>query len=262
MSKAILNKYWFLFIYQIKKTTTYRLDMFLQQIAASIDTIIIMLIWSFNNTSGNYNIFAYLLIGRAFQRLTRITIGQDLGQKIKNGSISQDLLLPGNLNIRWLIQSVGERVISNISAVIVILILSLFFKGSLILPVSFLAGFLFFLYIFVSIIQNYFWQIIMASSSFWTADNFGIIYLNIQIIMILAGVAIPFDRFGKIGEILEYNPFATMFYNPMKIYLDPTLSLQTQFLFFGLGVFWTTVFGVLANYVFKIGLKKNEAIGL
>lgn len=262
MSSTIINKYWFLFLYQIKKTTTYRLDMFLQQIAATVDTLIIMLIWSFNNVSGNYNIFAYLLIGRVFQRLTRITVGQDLGLKIKNGSISQDLLLPGNLNVRWLIQSIGERVISNFSAVIVILILSLFFEGSLAAPVSPLAGFLFFLYIFISIIQNYFWQIIMASSSFWTADNFGIIYLNIQVIMILAGVAIPFDRLGKFGEIMQYNPFATLFYSPMKIYLDPTLSTQTQLLFFGMGIFWTIVFAFLANFIFKIGLKKNEAIGL
>lgn len=258
-----MEKYLTLFMFQIKKTTTYRIDLILQQLASSIDTLIFMFIWSLNNgfsSNMKYSVLAYLLIGRAFQRLTRMTVDFKLADRIKSGSISKELLVPGNIGLRWFVEGFGERIISNISAVVVVLCLGLIFPQALVWAPNWESWLGFLIFVPIAMVINYFWQVIIGSISFWTTDTFGIGYLNIQFLMLFSGVAIPLEIL-LFGDKLIYNPFAFVFYHPVKIYLGVYSQTEILSIVAG-GIFWCLFLYTLSDFIFKKGLSKNQSVGL
>ena len=55
--------------------------------------------------------------------------------------------------------------------------------------------------------------------------------------------------------------FAFTFYHPMQIYLGKYSILETIYVFGG-GIVWCIILYYSAKWVFKMGLKRNEAVGL
>jgi ABC-type uncharacterized transport system permease subunit len=76
----------------------------------------------------------------------------------------------------------------------------------------------------------------------------------------LSGSLIPFDA-NPYLNFLKYTPFSYYAYHPMQIYLGKYDTITTTQVFAG-GLAWCFVLYFLAKFVFKAGLKRNEAVGL
>jgi ABC-2 type transport system permease protein len=60
---------------------------------------------------------------------------------------------------------------------------------------------------------------------------------------------------------VENTPFAYILHYPMQIYLGKYDTNQTILVFLG-GLAWCLALFILAKIVFKLGLKRNESVGL
>jgi ABC-2 type transport system permease protein len=77
---------------------------------------------------------------------------------------------------------------------------------------------------------------------------------------IIAGFIIPLDKLPFSG-FLQFLPTSWLLHRPMQIYLNKYSPLETFYVFLG-GLVWCLVLYFLAKWVFKLGLKRNESVGL
>jgi ABC-2 type transport system permease protein len=121
----------------------------------------------------------------------------------------------------------------------------------------------FVLYLLVGIIGYFitvFFAYILGSLAFFIVDVQGVLEIQNQVNFIFSGKAIPLDVSAFLKPLI-FLPFAFTFYHPMQIYLGKYNFQETLAVFLG-GIIWCLVLYFLAKIVFKIGLKKNEAVGL
>ncbi len=116
----------------------------------------------------------------------------------------------------------------------------------------------------ISFTLNHLFGIIFSSLAFWTKqwDYEGIKESYEISFMLLTGSIIPLDKLPfEISKYLAFLPTSWLLHHPMQIYLGKYSSLETFYTFFG-GLIWCFVLYFLAKWVFKLGLKRNESVGL
>jgi ABC-type uncharacterized transport system permease subunit len=111
-----------------------------------------------------------------------------------------------------------------------------------------------------SVIIGILWNIIISATAFWTPEFGGIVVASNVFIRGMSGFFVPFYLLSA-WSCLFYNPLAFTFYHPMQIYLGKYDTTQTIFVFLG-GMAWCLILYFLAKIVFKMGLKRNESVGL
>lgn len=98
-------------------------------------------------------------------------------------------------------------------------------------------------------------------SAFWFTESAGINHLVQNFENFLSGSMFPLYILPVYFNWLQFSPFAFTFYHPMQIYLGKYNFEQTIWVFAG-GIFWCIFLYFVAKLVFKLGLKKNESVGL
>jgi ABC-2 type transport system permease protein len=184
------------------------------------------------------------------------------GFYILRGSTSTDLLKPQNYFVLKLFSTYGEAIVQNIIKgflLIFTLVVLIFTKNiSIFNPVNF--G-LFLLLVTAGLLILYFIEMIVGFSAFFLRQINGVV-LNFGFLLgILMGRVFPLDLLIPSFAINFFNPFAYLFFHPMQIYLGKYNSTETILVFLG-GIAWCVILYFLANFVFKMGLKRNESVGL
>jgi ABC-2 type transport system permease protein len=108
---------------------------------------------------------------------------------------------------------------------------------------------------------QYFFNIILGYLAFWFTEVEGFVQSYIAVSVFLAGNVIPLNIIPTVGNYLVFLPFAFTFYHPMQIYLGKYDTNKTIYIFLG-GLAWCIVLYFLAKIIFKMGLKRNESVGL
>jgi ABC-2 type transport system permease protein len=113
----------------------------------------------------------------------------------------------------------------------------------------------------VSIVILFLVELILGTVAFWinTASN-RVIEIAADLITLTSGSLVQLNL-NQITQWFIYSPFAFAVYHPMQIYLGKYSPLQTLYFFLG-GVGWCVLLYIAAKWLFKIGLKRNEAVGL
>jgi ABC-2 type transport system permease protein len=109
---------------------------------------------------------------------------------------------------------------------------------------------------FVSILFAF----ILGCTSFFLTDAHAILDLQYQADYFLSGKAIPLSVVNFLQPII-FLPFAFTFFHPTQIYLGKYSTIEIIYTFLG-GITWCFVLWIAARAIFKLGLKKNEAVGL
>lgn len=216
----------------------------------------------------NADIFtiSYLLLGQIYKSIVENIYYFRLSDLIYSGVISSDLLQPKPFLFTQFIKSIGARIIKNIyfvlGAVVGVLIASLTFAP---VQLSFANLILIILMIPVSFLLNFILGALVGCIAFYVKDRRdyeGYRSSYEAIIFAITGVAIPLYKFPFwLFEILEFLPTAWIIHHPMQIYLGKYNQNQTILVFMG-GIVWCIVLYILAKIVFKLGLKRNESVGL
>ena len=113
----------------------------------------------------------------------------------------------------------------------------------------------------ITIFIKYFFNIILGYLAFWFMEVEGFVQSYAAVSIFLAGNVVPLNIIPFVGNYLILTPFAFTFYHPMQIYLGKYNTNQTILVFLG-GITWFIILYFLAKLVFKMGLKRNESVGL
>ncbi len=185
--------------------------------------------------------------------------GQDLAEDIRLGRISSYLIYPINF---WQFNTARFLSIECIQVGIVLITLSTTYLGfSHILgefnPSAFFAGFA------ISFLVGVFWFTIQYTTgllAFWFEETWTFRVLFQIIAHFLSGAIIPLDFYPSwLVAILDYSPFPTLAYVPVKIFLGSYTELwKAAFTL----LFWIIISAGIAAWVWKRGLKLYTAAGM
>jgi ABC-2 type transport system permease protein len=256
-------KWWYVSKYSFLKNTVYRWNSVMWLGSSFMIVSGTLLVWYINSlASDNFTqsfgqIFTYFIIGEAF--IFNNSVQFDIGENIQDGKITNKLLLPISVFKFYTFQVFGFQLFENISKLLIYLIIGFIFSDFLILP-SFLNGILFLLFLTIAFLINNFLGILVGLSAFWLTAFFGSAAFVDNTRLVLSGKFFPLNVLFFLRFSL-FLPFAFSFYHPMQIYLGKYNFQETLAVFSG-GIIWCLVLYFLAKLVFKMGLKKNEAVGL
>ena len=102
--------------------------------------------------------------------------------------------------------------------------------------------------------------ITVGLTAFWFTSFHGSASFFDNLKLLFSGKFFPLHALA-IFQFSFFLPFAFTFYHPMQIYLGKYDNFQIFWVFAG-GVFWCIFLYFLAKFVFKMGLKRNESVGL
>ena len=256
-------KWWFILIYSIKSSSAYRWNSFMWLAGSVVTVLATILVWYINlqgktTFEADFSqLFTYLIIGESFIFSTAIQF--DIGENIQDGKITTKLLRPTNIFSYYLINVFGYQFFENVSKLVLYFLFALIFHQFIILP-TFL-NFLFFLILaIIAYFINSFIGMLIGFSAFWLTAFFGSASFFDSLKLVFSGKFFPLNTlsFFKFSFFL---PFAFTFYHPMQIYLGKYSQLEILYIFLG-GLAWCLALYFLAKLVFKMGLKKNESVGL
>ena len=256
-------KWWYLIRYQIKHNTAYRASTFIWMIGRFLILFSTVFIWWININAGSTisdfkNIFTYYIFGSIISYGNGVQ--WNIAGGIKSGAITSRLLRPVSTMKQIIISDFGWWLVPSIFEILILLIVVAFGWQYVILPSSFL---IFALYLLLGVLAYFitvFFAYILGSLAFFIVDINGVLEIQTQLNFIFSGKALPLN-ISNILSPLIFLPFAFTFYHPMQIYLGKYSPLETLFVFLG-GITWCLVLYFLAKWVFKMGLKRNESVGL
>ncbi len=259
-------KWWYFFVFRFKSATTYRMGTFLWFLGSLLELSGLIFVWWLNKQSGSQinfsQVFTYLVVGRIINGLTDIDevfwFGSQLAQN--RGDSTKLLMLPNNFNgmlTYLLVKYLGSSVTYFLFNTFWLVIFVLIFSQWLILPTSWL--FLFWLpfFVIITLLIRFLLNFCIGMLALWTVDAGGIWNLFGSVSRVLTGSAFPLNL-HPLTNFALYLPFAYIYFYPMNLYFQnetPIISLIY-------GIFWCVVLYFLAKLAFKMGLKKNESVGL
>jgi ABC-type uncharacterized transport system permease subunit len=257
-------KWWYVVRYYLRLQTAYRSDLLLYNLAGFLDFSVTILIWFLvtrvdNSLIEANNILTYLFIGYAYNSLSFTWYSEHLTRDIQNGTLANQLITPSSIFWRGFFQFVGQGILAGSFFKFFPLLLALPFIWSyLVWPTDPLIWLSLLLFIPIMFFIKQATEFIVGSLAFWTVSAGGLLEINGVIMSFLTGRRIPLDL---IWTGLIFQPLAFGAYHGMKIFLGE-YSFLGIFTAFGGGLLWCLILYLIGQIIFKMGLKKNESVGL
>ena len=254
-------KWWYVALFHFNLEGTYFWTDLFHFFGQSISVYTAFLIWYAANPSKET--LTSLIVGLIIFAITNNTIYWNVGGLIESGKLSKFLISPSNFFGVMLGVSFGFAVRVITYYVLILTPIFMIFSTKLLPLPSFSAlAFIFFVSLIVIIIR-FFLSCIIGFTAFWTTQVSGQSNFYENLLPLLGGVLFPYELITSpiIKNTLIILPWSFIAYHPMQIYLGKYSPLET-FYVFAAGIAWCIVLYFLAKWVFKMGLKKNEAVGL
>ena len=263
-------KWWYLIVISVKSDTTYFSQNIFYVFSTIIKNLLFIIVWYINLLSGStilslQEIVHYFIVGALVSSiLFTDNVTWFLANQIQTGSLSSILLRPTSF-FKWIFfNDLGRgflQMLIQLSFTLVLLGLANYFLPIALQPLSIL-GFLLMLIIsrFIQFLINF----LQGLTAFWFTEIWGLTSTVGNFWNLSSGEMFPLDILVKFFPIFIFTfflPFPFLFYYPTQIYLGKYTSLETLYVFLG-GITWCLVLYFLAKWVFKMGLKQNESVGL
>ena len=252
-------KWWYLVLYSFKQSNIKLLSFAIVNFANVLDFSITIYLWLLIEPTTER--ISYFFVGFMLQRLVWSQYSAELALSITTGKIVNRLLTPVDNFKFWFFKELGSSIVGKtFSALLILTFLPVYINYLqlpsvvfiVLFPLSFIIGY------FIDFCFSY----ILSGVAFWSEDYRPILLISTVLLKFLTGIAIPFSYLpSPIGNLLIFNPYSYINYHPMQIYLGKYSPLETFFVFLG-GIAWCLAFYFLAKWVFKMGLKRNESVGL
>jgi len=256
-------KWWYALVFYFRSTSTNITAFYISQFSYITEALIIVYLWF--QSSQRSELFTYLIMGRLFRSIISSYYYTDLTNMINTGTISKKLLQPQDFFWSEAVSNLGQRLAKNpptiIGSIIAAIISNFLFIQ--LTPPDFKFLFLVVLFIPIAFSIQYLFGYIFGCISFFIYDKRDVwAYQQSfdRFISIFAGYYIPLNS-NIFPMWIQNLPFAFLLHHAMQIYLGNYNPQETLSVFAG-GIAWCLVLYFLARFVFKIGLKRNEAVGL
>jgi ABC-2 type transport system permease protein len=251
-------KWWYLVKYEFMLGYTNRLNILITVVRYLIPLVISYIIYSVIGNSRSLS--EYLILASFLYQFYAFTIGPsyDITNGVIKGDFTKYLIRPTNYFVHLVARIFGFNIIPLIARI------GVFAGLILLLGIKINFGMNFFMAIgllLIGIISGFLLEIINGSFVFYQYElNKTYLPFFYDLMPFLTGSLIPLSLITFLPALI-YLPFAFIIFHPMQIYLGKYDFNQTLMVFAG-GITWCVVLYFLAKLIFRMGLKRNEAVGL
>lgn len=187
----------------------------------------------------------------------------DVGEEIRDGSISMRIIKPVSYNSTFLFQEIGSKLMTACLLVVPLIVgvevVRTIFTGSIQFNIS--SFLLYALSCVLAYLINFFFNICFGFVAFIIKYLWGANMMKNSIIGFLSGSVIPLsflpDALQKIFLIL---PFASLNYTPVMIYMGMYKG-TTLLYYLGLQLFWVLFFWALSKILWSICVRHLSVQG-
>ncbi len=262
-----MAKYFQFFKASWQKSVEYRFDFFAHLLRGIITLAVMLFIFKavFKETNDfkGYtfaSMFTYLVMTKILHFTTRGNTARDIGNEIKDGTISIYLIKPLSYLKTWFSFFLANRLFEVLIRIGLAIVFFFFFPLYLNFPrIDHLL--LFVLFLGIALTFNFIFNALHALTAFWVTDIRLFSTVIGLTIGFLAGEVIPLDVLPTtLRKISSFLPFQYSLYFPIKLYQGTFSSSQilkgliVSFVWIGAGL-W------LLRKVWRKGIRKYEAIG-
>jgi ABC-2 type transport system permease protein len=258
-------KWWYIILFYRNSQLSFRANSIFHSLSSIISFLSMLFIWwiGFNvSNNGNYNqILTYFFVLYIYSGLTPMWISEMLGYRIYGGGLTSTMITPSHIYWIGKCEMIGRGFLTaSILITTPFVVILPFFWNQLVLPMSIINYLALLSFIPITFSIRYSIDFIMGCSAFWLTINGGLISVYSNVNSILDGTRIPFRFLSTIIPFVAFLPTAYILNWPVSSFQN--FSAQAYFQAYEIGLIWCVVMYFLARWVFKMGLKRNEAVGL
>lgn len=213
-----------------------------------------------NNEENINTLLSYFLISSAIGTFTMSQLayyGKELRYSIKRGEISNLLVKPVSILPYYIFRVWGKK------AVLIAIMFGGFSTGLLLIEGLSLANLLMFLpMLLVATCLGFTLNLFEGALTFFITEVSGVKNMTMHIVRIFSGALVPLQFFPEgLRAVVELTPFPGMIYGPTQALLseNPMTEMQDMLI---VSAFWAILLLTLAMWLWRVGLRKYEAIGI
>lgn len=178
-----------------------------------------------------------------------------LQDKVKQGTIVNELLKPVNFKLRMLFEDLGEGLFSVIFNFLPTVVIASFF-AQIKAPSSLINLILFIVSVLLGYIVLWLISFIVQSWSFWLFNVWGLITIKNVFVNILSGAIIPMWFMPEwLRNIIRFTPFDSIYFTPVQLYLGE-LQGYVILINFARQIIWIAVLYIIGEICWRKGIKK------
>ena len=256
----------------VQTLLVYRMNFFGFIIGGLIYCFVMFYLWRavFNaNGGGSFMGFSmtdmvvYLFMANTTSQLTHSSVSNEIGEEIRDGSISMRLVKPVNADLSYLFSELGSLMLKCLILVLPVLcgleIYRFCITGSVMF--SGLNLLLFLLSSIIAYLISFRVNLCFGFVAFYSKNLWGINILKKTLIGFLSGSVIPLAFMPEgLRVCLEYMPFASMGYTPVMLYMGKYGPQETAFRF-GLQILWLLILYGISKLIWRGAIRKLSVQG-
>lgn len=207
------------------------------------------------------NTIVYFIIIQILTTLVFTRVGFVVATDIQKGDLSNYLIKP----ISYLLFQVLRQFSRNLMQVMFGMIFFIILLS--IVNINFLTEFKLsylgtgFISMIFGYITNICLVIIIGLSAFWISNSSRLLFMFYAILSIFSGLMMPLNFFPEnIQAILLHSPFPYIFYVPTQILMG-NINLEAYLKIMPISLMYVAILGLITFIIFKLGIKKYEAVG-
>ena len=217
-----------------------------------------------NTTAGGYNfetMMSYYLLVPIIGAITRSVVIVHLPKKIKDGTISTELMKPYNIAFGNLIEQTTKKISKLTMRIPIYFIAGLFFVHFLNVKLTLVSFFFAVIVSLFSYLLYFLMDLSVSYAAFWFDEVKAFGGLKSAAVLVFGGTLFPIDLVPEgLRTIFNILPFRLMLYFPIKI-AQGEMTGTVLFADFGQLLLWILFFYAVSQVLWKKGIKKYGAYG-
>jgi len=250
------------------RSFVWRSDIFFYRVGDVVSPLVQILIWNavFATTTAfagytKETMISYVLVSSVFIALSRNWASENVGREIKDGLLNQYLVKPVSYVQFVMWNTVGRTMLATLMALVVIVVLGFVYREELYVP-DFPHLILSVMIVAVAFVMNILLSIAIGLVAFWitSVEGFSAAYYNVR--GLLAGGMFPLNILSP-GFLFAMNvlPFSYTGFVPTQVFLGKMTVVESLAALAVVSA-WTVALVVIVGVVWRLGIKRYEAVGI
>lgn len=262
-----MRKYWIVFTNSFQTSLAYRFNIFAtfasEFFSLAVFSYLWMSIYSQGNKIGGYTlkgIIIYFLMTKFINLTIKSSdIAREIGDKIRNGEMSNYLVKPLGFFYDWFFGSLGKMIYRLIIYTLIVVAGFVLFD----IKIHGYAEIIYFiLSLIIAYIINFLVFYIVGISTFYFGFIQGFNFLMMGIVSFFSGSLIPLDLLPRyLIKITDFLPFKFITFFPISIVTGKVIG-DELFLNYLISISWIIILFIFSKILYKKGLIKFEGDGL